>query len=114
MKTKTQKAYLHGECLIKQVDCIPTSAKTEKVNGPYCIIAPSEVTGNHHVIDCEQGVEFFITDDNRRFVKNSVDATVRCLIGERHSTVSLPPGTYQIDMQQEYDYLTGALQKVRD
>lgn len=111
---KKPKAYIHGECIITQVKSIPTDAKQEKVDGNYCIIAPSEVTGNHHVIDCQEGVEFFLTRDNRRFIQNSVEASVRCLIADRHTTVNLPPGTYEIGRQNEYDYITQALQKVRD
>ena len=113
MKTNP-KAYIHGECVIKEIDSIPQNAKPETVNGAFCIIAPSEVTGNHHVIDCHQGVEFFLTEDNRRYVKNSIDTTIRCLIAERHTTVNLPPGTYEIERQNEYDYITKALVKVRD
>lgn len=119
MKTKP-KAWLHGECILREA-MLPKGAiqqqltPAELVNdGEAAIIAASEVTGNHHVVDLEPGVEFF-THNSERYV-NSVDKPikVRCVIAERHSTMELPPGTYKIGFQKEYDYYAQEMKNVRD
>ncbi len=113
MKSQLSNGILHGECIIFQSQ-IPENAEKESTQGDFLIIAPSEVTGNHHVIDLpESGVEFF-TFENKRFMKNSVDANVRCLISERHSDVKVPPGEWEIGIQQEFDYFAMRSRNVAD
>jgi hypothetical protein len=106
------KAILHGECIIFEAK-IPIEAKPEKIDGAVAIIANSEVTGNHHVIDMTPDIEFYQVD-KKRYFKCSSPATVRCLMQERHDTVTLPPGEYGIDIQQEYDYFAQAKRNVAD
>lgn len=113
MKPQTSNAILHGECIIFQSE-IPQQAVKESPEGDYVIIAPSEVTGNHHVIDLpESGVEFF-THENKRFMKNSIPANVRCVISNRHSDVAIPPGQWEIGIQQEFDYFAMRSRNVAD
>jgi hypothetical protein len=102
---------IHGECLVYNSE-LPTGAKKLKAKG-YKIIANSEVTGNHHVIDATDGVEFY-EHEGTIFVRNTEPATVRCLVKERHDDVTLQPGTWKIDFQQEYDYLSNEARVVRD
>lgn len=115
-KTKTKakaKGILHGECIIFQSE-IPSDAISENHKNNVVIVAPSEVTGNHHVIDRpETGVEFF-KSGNRRFMKNSVPTNVRCVIAERHSAIEIPPGNWEIGIQQEFDYFAMRKQNVAD
>jgi hypothetical protein len=113
MKTKTKpKAIVHGECILFKAT-LPKAAVQEHHNTPYVIVADSETTGNHHVIDRPPGVEFF-KHDKRRFMKNSVPTEIKCLHTDRHDSVTVAPGTWEIDYQQEYDYFTEALRNVRD
>jgi len=109
---KKPKAILHGECIVFESK-IPASAKPERVKGPYAIIANSEVTGNHHVIDMAPSVKFF-RDGARRFFKSDVPVAVRCLLKERHDAIELPSGEYEVGIQQEYDYFAQAKRNVAD
>ena len=106
------KGILHGECIIFQSQ-IPSDATPEVLTGEFTIIAPSETTGNHHVVDLHPGVEFF-NKGGTRFFKNSKETSVRCVVADRHDEIKLPPGEYEIGMQQEYDYFEQAKRNVRD
>jgi hypothetical protein len=104
---------LHGECLITRAE-IPKGAKKEILKGQFTIIAESEVTGNHHVIDLKKGVNFYKSSDGTRFMKNSVPTEVKCVIADRHTAITLDPGSWQVGFQQEYDYIAEAQRNVRD
>lgn len=82
-------------------------------DGLGAIIADSETTGNHHVVMMDESVKFF-DKGGTRFVTSRESIKVRCVLKERHDEMVLPPGTYQIGFQQEYDYLTQSLRNVRD
>ena len=114
--TKLPLVILHGECAIKQCGSIPSTAKPELLGEiGQTIIANSEVTGNHHVIDLAPGVEFFKDEKtNTRYMRNTTEATVRCVISERHSAVAIPVGDWVIGTQQEYDYVAEAMRNVQD
>ena len=102
MKQKT-KAILHGECIIFESK-IPEDAVLEKQDSSFVIIANSEVTGNHHVIDRPSTVQFFMKD-KKRYMRNSKPTTVRCVIAERHTAIPIPAGDWEIGIQQEFDYI---------
>lgn len=109
------KAYLHGECIIFQTS-IPADASTENLpEKDFVIIADSETTGNHHVIDLpKQGKITFFNKDNKRFFKNEVSVSAKCVIDKRHHTVQIPPGEWGVIPQQEFDYLTMEKRAVQD
>lgn len=109
---KNNKAILHGECIVFRSQ-IPQTAKTVKVNGPYQIVADSEVTGNHHVVDVPAGVTFYEAD-GVTFMQNEVPTQIRCIVAERHNSIELEPGTWEFGTQKEYDYIAGELVNVRD
>lgn len=112
MKNKKTKVIAHGECYLFETE-LPVGAVKESINTDYVIIAPSEVTGNHHVIDVLDGVEFY-TDGNKRFIKNSKPTTIRCLVADRHTSIVIEPGVRGIGIQQEYDYFLQAKRNVAD
>ena len=110
---KTNETILHGECIVTRVDTIPPTAKRIAVDGAFKIVAPSETTGNHHVVDTPVGVNFF-QDGDTLFMESDVDTQIRCVMAERHDAVDLPAGTYEFGSQLEYDPFTARQQKVRD
>lgn len=118
MKSKSKKetavpGILHGECLIFQSN-LPKDAVEEVLPDGDVIIADSETTGNHHVIEKRPGVKFYHNSKGARFMVNSVPTDVKCVLTDRHDNVTLQPGVWQIDFQQEYDYFTESLRNVRD
>ena len=104
---------IHGECMVFK-SAIPAKAKKMKTaSKPYVIVAPSETTGNHHVVDLKPGVAFYEYEDVL-YMENDVETTIRCVVQDRHDEITLAPGVYEFGSQQEYDPFTARLQKVRD
>lgn len=104
---------LHGECILTKVNKLPKGVIRKKLKDNYQIIANSETSGNHHVVDIEEGVEFY-EKDGKLYLKVENEATVRCLIKERHDEVKIDKGIYEIDYQKEFDYLDNTERLVRD
>ena len=92
---------------------IPAQAIPLNEKGQYKIVADSEVTGNHHVVDLIDGVEFF-QDGGTLFMRNSKPTRIRCLLQERHDAIELEPNTWEFGTQKEYDYIANELVSVRD
>ena len=107
-----KEVILHGECMVFNSE-IPKDAKTKKVKD-YLIVADSETTGNHHVVDAVKGVEFFEDKEGTIFMKNSKPTKIRCVMKERHDEIELKEGTWEFGIQKEYDYFTESLINVRD
>ena len=105
--------HLHGEVSIRKINKIPEGVKAIKTIGSYHIVADSETSGNHHVVDLKDGVEFF-EKDGVLYLKNDVETDVRCVVKERHDNITLEPGIWEIDKQQEYDYFTESNRNVAD
>jgi hypothetical protein len=110
---KSNEVILHGEAMVF-ISEIPTDAVKKVVLAPYAIIADSETTGNHHVIDVIPGVEFYESPTKTLYMKSSVETVIRCLHKERHDEITIPAGTYEFGSQQEYDPFAARLRNVAD
>lgn len=112
------KIWLHGEVVVKKMKgAIPDDAKVVKpVNGVY-IIADSETTGNHHLLEEIAGVELY-EKDGMFYLKTDKKAVVRCVDEKRHDTITVDPCEVDeiilFDKQQEVDHLTDEVRSVRD
>ena len=112
-KNKVVDVILHGEAMIFP-SRLPKSAKAIKTSTPsYHIIADSETTGNHHVVDCFDGVSFF-EDEGTTYMVAEKPTQVRCVHENRHSAIPIAPGTYEFGIQQEYDHLNQHLRNIKD
>lgn len=115
MKNTKNIAIVHGECFLFPSQIPSNSKKMKATNNDYMIVAESEVTGNHHVVDVKDGaVEFFQSEDGRMFMKNDVETDIRCVIKERHDNITLEPNTWEFGTQKEYDHISDELVNVRD
>lgn len=113
MNTKNE-VIVHGECFLFQSP-IPPAAKPKSLKGPYLIVADSETSGNHHVVDVIEGsTRFFEDEKGVLFMEATEDTQIRCLHADRHDEVKIPAGTYEFGIQQEYDPFAARLQQVRD
>ena len=106
---------LHGEAMIFKSQ-LPSNVKPiNPSNGTYHIIADSETTGNHHVIDCVgRGVNFFQDEGGVTYMENTKPTRVRCVLKDRHDPIDLEPGIYEFGIQLEYNHFEKNLQNVRD
>lgn len=112
-QTAKKRMYFHGECVIAEITKLPENLKARNEKDSI-MIAESETVGNEHRIKIKEGVEFFEDDNGVLYMKNTVSTDVYCLHAERHDTITLPEGLWQIDKAQEYDYLTSKIIEVRD
>lgn len=102
---------LHGECMIFR-SLLPDGAVKKNV-GSVLKIADSETTGNDHVVDIGPNDKVY-EYGGVVFLENKDPTQVRCLHQARHDSVELDPGVWEFGIQQEYDYFTESLRKVRD
>lgn len=108
------KAFFHGEVVGKKIDTsVPKSAKKLKAKNGFYIIANSESTGNHHIVIEKDGVELY-EKDGILYIENKTEANVECVIKERHDSIALEPGVWEIQRANEYDFLKEEKQKVAD
>lgn len=102
MENKKQ-VYLHGECIIKEIQSLPENLKQREDKGSI-MIAESETVGNEHRIKVKDGVEFFEDENGTLYMKNTTPTEVYCLHEQRHDTIEIPEGIWEIDKAVEYDY----------
>ena len=114
MKLNQNEGVLHGEAMILHAILPADAVEIKPSNDTHHIIADSETTGNHHVIDAVPGTRFW-KSGNRTFMTNERETRVRCVHPARHNAISLSPGTYEIgEAQLEFDHFAQNLRKVRD
>ena len=110
---KNTPVIVHGEALIFTSNLPDDAVEIKASNGSYHIIADSETTGNHHVIDWNEGTTFY-KSGGTMYMVNKKPTQVRCVDTKRHSAIPLKTGTWEFGIQQEYDHFAKNLQKVRD
>ncbi len=116
---KHNEVILHGEAMIFPTQKLPADAEEIKPSSQnFHIIADSETTGNHHVIDLpkidKSKVKFFKNKAGAMFMRSEVETTVSCVLADRHAPITIPAGTYEFGIQQEYDHFAQNLRNVRD
>ena len=112
MENKKQ-VYLHGECIIKEIESLPKNLKQREDKGSI-MIAESETVGNEHRIKVKDGVEFFEDENGTLYMRNTTPTEVYCLHEQRHDTIEIPVGIWEIDKAVEYDYYAHQIIEVRD
>ena len=101
--------FQQGDVLMHQIEALPKGA-ISKDSGSRITLAEGEVTGHSHTIEAEEGVQLYTLDQILYLVADH-EVTVT---HQEHGAVTLPAGTYQVGIVQEYDYLASEARKVRD
>lgn len=105
---------VHGEAFVFPSK-LPTGAKKKNIgNESFVIIAESETTGNNHVVDVMEGVDFYEDEKGTLFMESRVDTNIRCVHENRHDAITIPAGTYEFGSQQEYDPFAERMRRVTD
>jgi hypothetical protein len=113
-KQNNNAVILHGEAMIFGSALPQDATEITPSNTEYHIIADSETTGNHHVVDAVPGVRFFKNKAGTVYMQNKSKTAVRCVLKDRHSPITIAPGTWEFGIQQEYDHFAQNLRAVRD
>jgi hypothetical protein len=95
--------YRQGDVLLVPVDEVPTAAvaENEEKEG-LVILAYGEVTGHHHRFKSGGGRRvraYRMPNSEDRFVTLRGNSR---LVHEEHDAISVPPGNYQVIIQEEY------------
>jgi len=107
--SKMQRQFQQGDVLIVSSQ-IPSSAKRVPKDGNRYIIARGETTGHAHVVEACPEVELF-EDHGVLYLAAAKPTTIT---HEEHKPVTVPPGTYELGIVQEYDYDAAERKSVRD
>lgn len=103
------KPIRHGDVLLLPVAFHPLVA----IEHQELTIALGEATGHHHTLyPAMPGYrvkEFYI--GNRRFIDIGADYFLR---HQEHKEIKIPPGTYEITIEKEYDPFEKAMKQVVD
>ena len=105
----------HGDVLIVKVDCIPSEAKSVKLEMNHCIEHGEGV--HRHTIVCEKPlsemcdmVELFEKDGTLYMkVKQAIK-----IDHEEHGIQEIEPGIYKKNIEREYDYESNEERRVID
>ncbi|HEY8723470.1 MAG TPA: hypothetical protein VIL92_06375 [Gaiellaceae bacterium] len=96
--------YRQGDVLLIPIAKIPTNAKSVKHENGRLILARGEVTGHHHSIAKQAGVELVTAEqatELRMWLTITTGEPV-ALTHQEHATIMLPPGQYERRIQREY------------
>lgn len=98
--------YRHGDLSFHLIDVL---FKAECVGKSGYVLARGEHTDHKHVI--EGDVEIYKDETGRLFVKIEGMGTIT---HEEHKPITLPPGTYEMKHEQEFDYFLNEAVRVLD
>lgn len=100
MSADTQFTVRQGDVLLRRIDRIPDGLQEVPRENGRLVLAHGEVTGHAHVIE---GDATFLAADvaelERAFVRIEEESE---LVHDEHSTITLPPGDYEVRRQREY------------
>ena len=104
-----KKIIQHGDVILKRIEEIPQGTKKMIVRDSI-ILAEGETTGHAHRIKETNKAELFENDGLFMLkVNEPVD-----LVHEEHKTITIQPGSYEIDRVKEYDPFEEEIRRVHD
>lgn len=112
-KMKNQSVILHGEAMIFASKLPKDAVEINPSHQNMHIIADSETTGNHHVVDVKPKTRFYRSGETV-FMVNEEPTQVRCVLEKRHDAIPIESGTWEFGIQKEYDHFAQNLRNVRD
>lgn len=113
MNMNMNKVILHGEAMIFASNLPKDAVEIASSHKDMHIIADSETTGNHHVIDVKPKTRFYRSGETI-FMVNEEPTQVRCVLEKRHDAIPIETGTWEFGIQKEYDHFAQNLRNVRD
>lgn len=104
--------YRQGDVFIERVDSAPTKATEVPREGGAVVLAHGEVTGHTHRLT-DPGVCLLQASTGERYLTVAGELSA-LLVHEEHTAIALPPGTYRVSIQREYDWETEASRNAAD
>lgn len=100
---QASRPYRQGDVLLVPCDGVPASAYEEAAENGRVVLARGERTGHAHTMAADQ-VCYFREDGSGSggaFVRVAGPAPAE-LTHEEHAPLAIPPGTYRVVQQREY------------
>jgi hypothetical protein len=100
-----------GDVVMKRIDSIPAGQRTEDDLTRSKILATGESTGHVHALvdDTDSAQVVRVMDQLYMIIERATT-----LKHEEHNPVTIPPGTYQVDIVKEADHISGVVRQVAD
>ena len=89
--------YRQGDVLLVPVDEVPAGKSVEREGGKL-ILARGEATGHHHAV-LDRNAELM---ESAEAVYLKIMEAPAHLTHQEHATIEVPPGTYRVVRQREY------------
>jgi hypothetical protein len=103
----------HGDVFVLACNCLPEGATVIPRDVRGIVLAYGEVTGHAHRVSAPPGIRVSLWDAaGQRYM--TVEGGAALLDHEEHGPVSVPEGTYRINIQRTYDYLSEMERRVAD
>lgn len=110
-----RETFFHGELVICSTKKMPAgNLKEVKPSEIGFILADSETSGNHHVLENKTGIEVREDENGILWIKNTEPVNVFCVDKQRHDTITLEPGIWEVDKAKEWDYEKEEVRSVAD
>lgn len=103
------KIYRHGDVVIKEVEKLPKELIRKSDN----IVAYGEATGhNHKLAELELGtLEVYQAKDGKIYFNATQPVTIS---HEEHKTITIEPGSFEIEIERERDPFLEEIKQVID
>lgn len=93
--------YRQGDVLLVAIEAAPQNAETVKRTKRGLVLAEGEATGHAHVIT-DEAAELVTADEAAELYLLVHGTEAVELTHDEHATVLVPPGTYEVRRQREY------------
>ena len=101
--------YRHGDLSFHPLEALPEGLSEVKQNGKF-VLAYGEHTGHKHTLTSKK-MELFQDAEGKYYLKLNEVGT---LTHEEHKTITLAPGIYRQDAEQERDPFLDRISQVKD
>ena len=102
MQSPSFRPYRQGDVLLVPCNDIPSRARREPPEGGRVVLARGESTGHSHTMAADR-VTYFREDGSGSGGYIRVEGNVPVdLSHEEHEALAIPPGTYRVVRQREY------------
>ncbi|MGE0289304.1 MAG: hypothetical protein AB7I42_26485 [Bradyrhizobium sp.] len=107
--SKTHFMARQGDVLIREVAEIPATAAPVEPEHGRVVLAHGEATGHHHSLLWGRAAMFRDDAIGRTFLGVSPGEPV-ALVHQEHDPINIPPGTFEVIRQVEFDLSEGVRQ----
>ena len=108
---KNNSGFRHGDLSFHPLERLPEGLKRVEYDGSF-VLAYGEHTGHKHVITSPKGGLNIFQDVQGRYVLEARKPAT--ITHEEHSAITLIPGIYQQEQEQERDPFLERIRKVSD